>query len=456
MKKKDKKNNAVEEKPLTEDELRILRASVESEKVDRSKLPHYDNSGKAKLFRYVKNNKVFAAICIVLALCMVTLLVLCTVFAIRKAVESRGNTDDYTIIIGDTIYTQKYNLAVRNGVLYVDMYKIAEYAEMTRTGSTSSVKFTASEDQYLRFENGSDTAVINGCMVELGGTAVVNADVCEIPYQFLVKVLGSGNGLKLKLNTETNTLKVTRMMYETEDDDVYIPVDIIFYTDSFNIIMSIQRTVETEDEYDYSIDVSAFLSSIDSEYLILANKESVLGSSYVPDALTQLTCKTASGRTMYLCYDAATSLYAMMLAMSADGITDVYVTSAYRSYSYQLSLFQKYVDSHMAEGMTEEQAIAAALEYSAQAGTSEHQTGLCLDFMTDDMNDLDESFENTAAFEWLSENAYKYGFILRYPKDKVDITGYKYEPWHYRFVGRTTATEIYNSGLCLEEYLELN
>ena len=76
--------------------------------------------------------------------------------------------------------------------------------------------------------------------------------------------------------------------------------------------------------------------------------------------------------------------------------------------------------------------------------------------MTDDMSNLDESFENTAAFRWLSENAHKFGFILRYMENKVDVTGYKYEPWHYRFVGRTAAAEIYNSGLCLEEYLTLN
>jgi D-alanyl-D-alanine carboxypeptidase len=110
----------------------------------------------------------------------------------------------------------------------------------------------------------------------------------------------------------------------------------------------------------------------------------------------------------------------------------------------------------MDDGMTREQAEEEALRYSARPGTSEHQTGLCLDFMTTQMSDLDESFEDTSAFRWLSSNAHKYGFILRYPSNKVDTTGYKYEPWHYRFVGRSAATEIYESGLCLEEYLELN
>ena len=76
--------------------------------------------------------------------------------------------------------------------------------------------------------------------------------------------------------------------------------------------------------------------------------------------------------------------------------------------------------------------------------------------MTEEYGDrLDLSFEDTAAFEWLHDNAYKFGFILRYPKDKVSTTGYAYEPWHYRFVGREAATDIHFAGLCLEEYLEL-
>jgi len=96
------------------------------------------------------------------------------------------------------------------------------------------------------------------------------------------------------------------------------------------------------------------------------------------------------------------------------------------------------------------------LKYSAKPGTSEHQTGLCVDFITDSMNNnLTNAFEGTAAFMWLSQNAYKYGYILRYPDDKKDVVYYNYESWHYRFVGRTAACEIYEKGICLEEYLEL-
>ena len=98
-----------------------------------------------------------------------------------------------------------------------------------------------------------------------------------------------------------------------------------------------------------------------------------------------------------------------------------------------------------------------ALEYSARPGTSEHQTGLCVDFMTSAMKELNNSFENTAAFKWLIEHCADYGFILRFPKGKEAITGVIYEAWHFRYVGdAATAHAIMDNGLCLEEYLQQN
>ena len=456
--KKNKKNTAAPSgAPLSEQELEMLRASVQSEKVDRSKLPHYDNSDKAKFFRYVKKNKTFAAAAVVVLVCIALVLTLCVVFAVKHANENRVNKDDFTIIVGNEKYTVKYKDAVRGGVLYIDVLRISKYADLIRTGSDDKVKFTSSENNYLRFENDSDTAVINGSLVDLGGVAKVTGEVCEVPFEFLKKAIGTENGIKLLLDTETNTVKISRRYYETKDKDVLLPVEIAFYTDSFEILQSIKRP-SADAVYKYPIDVSAYMLSIDpadkNAYLLLANKETPLEEDYRPSDLKKLECRT--NRDMELRADAADALYAMMLAMSADGVTDIFVTSAYRSYSYQQTLFEGYVKDHIEAGMTPDEAKAEALTYSAEAGTSEHQTGLCLDFMTNTMTDLDETFEDTAAFRWLSENAYKYGFILRYPSDKTDITGYKYEPWHYRFVGRTVAAEIYNSGLCLEEYLELN
>ena len=135
----------------------------------------------------------------------------------------------------------------------------------------------------------------------------------------------------------------------------------------------------------------------------------------------------------------------------------VSVTSGYRTYSYQSSLFNQYIANERAAhpDWTYEQAVTQVLTYSARPGTSEHQTGLCMDLIVGGANPvLDESFADHACYRWLVENAHKFGFILRFPKGKETVTGYSYEPWHYRFVGVEAATEIYRRGITLEQYLE--
>ncbi len=120
------------------------------------------------------------------------------------------------------------------------------------------------------------------------------------------------------------------------------------------------------------------------------------------------------------------------------------IRSGFRSYNTQLSLYNNYVKK---DGKT------AADTYSARAGHSEHQTGLAAD-----INSLEQSFINTKEGKWLNENCYKYGFIIRYPKGKEDITGYIYEPWHIRYVGTDIASKLYNNGnwITLEEYLGID
>ncbi|MDF2606606.1 MAG: hypothetical protein K0S34_801 [Bacillales bacterium] len=127
----------------------------------------------------------------------------------------------------------------------------------------------------------------------------------------------------------------------------------------------------------------------------------------------------------------------------ANGIT-IYVSSAYRSYNTQKSIFAWNQSVYGAE---------KANTVSAHAGQSEHQTGLAIDFTSKSVNfDLVERFEQTPEGKWLANNAYKFGFILRYPKNKSNITGYVYEPWHFRYVGQELAAEIYKSNITLEEY----
>ena len=143
----------------------------------------------------------------------------------------------------------------------------------------------------------------------------------------------------------------------------------------------------------------------------------------------------------------------MFIEMRAEGFTGVYVTSAYRSYTYQNSLFNTYINDEMKKGLSYAEAKERVLTYSALPGTSEHHTGLCVDLFHNGMTELDESFADYPVYEWLLENAWKFGFVLRYPEGEADVTGYTYEPWHYRFVGRYHAYVMKENGLTLEEYL---
>ena len=140
--------------------------------------------------------------------------------------------------------------------------------------------------------------------------------------------------------------------------------------------------------------------------------------------------------------------------MFAAGYKDMWVTSGYRSYDYQVRLYNSYVTQEMNENpkLTKAEAEAIVDTYSARAGTSEHQTGLCADLHN--LSSASQKFAKEEAYAWLCENAWKFGFILRFPEDKTDITGYSFEPWHWRYVGRYHAYKIWSANLCLEEYLE--
>ena len=146
-------------------------------------------------------------------------------------------------------------------------------------------------------------------------------------------------------------------------------------------------------------------------------------------------------------------LNAMLTDCWAAGLHPV-VCSAYRPYATQLRLYNNKIARLRAAGYGRERARQEAGRWVAVPGTSEHQTGMALDIVSYKYQLLNEQQENTAEQKWLMEHCWEYGFVLRYPKDKTEVTGIGYEPWHYRYVGRAVAAEMRESGLCLEEYLD--
>ncbi len=180
-------------------------------------------------------------------------------------------------------------------------------------------------------------------------------------------------------------------------------------------------------------------------YLLLVNKWNPIDRDYSLDLV-----ELRNGHSVDI--RAYPDLQDMMDDARAEGLQPI-ICSSYRTNQKQRDLFKNQVDKYLALGLTEEEAEEQAAKWVAVPGTSEHQTGLAVDIVALDYQILDEGQEDTPEQKWLMENSYKYGYILRYPTEKSDITGIHYEPWHYRYVGKEVAKEIYDLGICLEEYL---
>ncbi len=183
------------------------------------------------------------------------------------------------------------------------------------------------------------------------------------------------------------------------------------------------------------------------DILALVNKQRDLAPNYQPKDLVIPNVKFSfegKDQKKYLRKDAAKALEELFKAGEEENI-DLCAVSGYRTYARQELLFNNKV---------KKAGVKAANKLVARPGQSEHQTGLAMDVSSKNANySLEEDFGQTAEGKWLNENAHKYGFIIRYPKKKVDITGYSYEPWHIRYVGKEVAAEIFNNNLTLEEHL---
>lgn len=199
-------------------------------------------------------------------------------------------------------------------------------------------------------------------------------------------------------------------------------------------------------------------SAVDLSLLLLVNKDNIIPPGYTPN-LGKIPSKyyTSSDKDNRFDIIAALSLESMIDTAAKDGI-ELKIVSGYRTYEFQQSNFQKKINSFLSQGYSSLSASSAAAQLVAPPGTSEHETGLAADIINPGWyakhSDLTADFDQTDAFKWLDSHCADYGFILRYLKDKTDVTKYSYEPWHYRYVGVNNANNIMTNGLCLEEYLK--
>ena len=196
----------------------------------------------------------------------------------------------------------------------------------------------------------------------------------------------------------------------------------------------------------HEIDGKTYCFDSNGLLIILVNPWNHKPDNYKPELVS-----IGGGKYVHaMCYD---DLMQMLSDCKAAGHT-YNIDYAYRSYQLQTKLFINSLTGYLWKGYSREKAGQLVGKATAVPGTSEHELGLALDIVDKDRPGRNSAQANTDTQKWLMANSWKYGFILRYPNGKTNITGIIFEPWHYRYVGKEIAKEIYESGMCLEEYLE--
>ena len=405
-----------------------------------------------KIEGFIRSHRILSLVSLSLAVLLLLTGITAGISACVK--ESRINKGRFTFLYGDIEPVKEratYKFVTDNGkCMKINLSAIADLCGLTRTGSHDSPKYAVADGStYVIFTIGSKIALVNGSRYEMACSANYNdKDQLWVDLYFADDILA---GLTVNVDTETNTVTVKRNTLA--GGSVLNPIYETVLISAGNRTVYTSAGADNSTDCTYKTDISAYLSYMrpsDPSYLLLTNKDNPLSADYLPSDLVTITVPTK--RKLELRSSAAMALEAMFREMEADGITDLFVTSAYRSYDYQKNLYDKYLGEYMAAGLSYEEAVKKVDSDTARPGYSEHQTGLSVDFFTSTMAKL-EDFESTEACAWLKENAWRFGFILRYPSDKTSTTGYSYESWHYRFVGVEAASEIHRKGWCFEEYL---
>lgn len=403
-------------------------------------------------------------------LLLTRVLLFAVVFALMAAISaglfflnlnhiSSADSSKYTYFIGDEKSSLAYDKAVRDGRVYVSFDDVSELCGFVPMGSrledlTYVIK--GENEEKIRFIVGSRIVYVNGVESRLGAQSYLDGDELYVPVSFVDAYF---RGLDVEVNEDKHEVKISRTVTNLNDkgklpkgeEPEYAALSLLLQsTDAIKPLGEEAEAMAQTPDLGFVNNLAMYEEYMNpgntDEYLILVNAEHTLDATHVPQDLYFVEQTRNDGRAkQQLRLYAMMSLEALFKEMEAAGYDDVSVTSAYRSYAYQEQLFNSYLAQHNND-------YDYVATFSNPPGSSEHQTGLCLD-MHNIATGADVSFANEDVYKWLKENCWKFGFILRYPQDKTEITGISFEPWHYRYVGRYHAQRMYQMNMCLEEYI---
>jgi zinc D-Ala-D-Ala carboxypeptidase len=266
------------------------------------------------------------------------------------------------------------------------------------------------------------------------------------------KILNSLFALILSANAYTIAYTETNVDEQKDGRTITVSSEIQedITVEKLNPVKGVVTTTPSIAWWTYPTDIKEATKSGD-DLLVLVNKEYQLPSTYAPADLVSICSNVDNIRCVnnvnFLARNIIIEdLRALANAARSDGV-DLSIRSAYRSYNTQSVTYNHWLSVNGGN-------IAATDKISARPGHSQHQLGTTIDFSTSEINDgLGGTFAGTQASNWLADNAYKYGFVIGYPSGHESVTGYNYEAWHYRYIGREYAQDMVNSGMILELYL---
>ena len=428
-------------------------------------------------------------------------------FVIYLSRTVRPDDDDtrgFTYRVEESSRSLGFEDVVSDGVIYVDFTGIAGLCGMSISGVREELTFEASGERAV-FVPGSDRAYVNGTQITLEGAALLREEHLWLPLSFVQKYV---SGVETTLDEVEKRGQMYRVISvsRTPDPEATGALD-CWLEPSFRLKAG--ETLAGLSPYDtpegslpvispapvceFISDLSAYErymspdGTMRDSFLMLVNSDSRLSYRYVPSGLTKVADARTQGAEIYLSLYAEKALEALLLEARAAGFDTITVSGAYVSYDTQAAAFDSYLSAernysknnyaatgkrfsdeayavlgsdHITDNYISKDnytlsladARRVVLSYCAEPGSDEHQSGLCLDLC--DTSPAAADFADSEFYGWLSLNAHKFGFILRYPADKTEQTGHAFEPWHLRFVGRYHAFAISSSGLCFEEYLE--
>lgn len=293
--------------------------------------------------------------------------------------------------------------------------------------------------------------VIGIIMAIIIGKIIYNDYVYKNSYEYKLELRGYNTKEIKQLIKEVDKKKLDKLLTAPKDNDLLAIINEKYY-----IRKNLERYLNyyNKSKLEYSQVIALVNANRDYEYyehnlktdtsleeLLISNKYYKLAEDYQPDDLVEMKNKYYYGEKQILREKVYEAFKNMWSAANEEGIYLI-VNSSYRSFKDQEELYNYYKELN-----GEKQAD----EVASRPGYSEHQTGLALDIFSKD-NTSTKTFKDSNAYNWLVNNAYKYGFILRYPPGKENLTGYEFEAWHYRYVGEKVAKEIKDKDITFEEY----